>query len=119
MNPQDVFIVKGGVRSAPYGNRIGTKAFDGLKDFGGNREIEGKRSNPYNAGVQALKGSLYPANGRVAKLDILQNYLLACLFQSSGQIEEPEGHRETFANRVGRVDKQYAHGIKNLGSSPN
>jgi hypothetical protein len=51
----------------------------------------------------------------VAELDILQNYLLACLFQSSGQIEEPEGHCETFANRVGRVDKQYTHGIKNLG----
>jgi hypothetical protein len=39
---QDVFIVKGGVRSTPYGSRIGTKAFNGLKDFGGNREIERK-----------------------------------------------------------------------------
>jgi hypothetical protein len=111
MIPEDSFIVKGDVGATPYGNRIGTKAFDGLKDIGGDRKIERKRGDSHNPGIRALKGSLNPADGEAAKLYILQNHLMACFFQSSGQIEEPEGHGKTFANRIGRIDKQDAHGF--------
>jgi hypothetical protein len=117
MIPEDGFIAKGDVRSTPYGNRIGKKAFDGLKDPGGDRKIEGKRSHSHNLRVQALKGSLQSPDWRPAKLHILQNNLMACLFQSSGQIEEPEGHSKTFANRVGRIDKQYMHRLKEFRNS--
>jgi hypothetical protein len=111
MIPQDSFIVKGDVGSTPYGNRIGKKAFDRLKDPGGDRKIEGKRSDSHNLRVQALKGCLQSPDWRAAKLHILQNHPMACFFQSSAQIEEPEGHSKTFTNRIGRIDKQNAHEI--------
>jgi hypothetical protein len=111
MISQDGFIVKGDVGATPYGNGIGTKVFDGLKDLGGDWKIEGERSGPHNPRVQVLKGSLQSIDWRAAKLYILQNHLMPCLFQSSGQIEKPEGHSETFTNRIRRIDKQNAHGF--------
>jgi hypothetical protein len=110
MISQDGFIVKGNVGSPPYGNCIGEEALDGLKDLGGDRKIDGKGGDPDNPGSPTLQRSLHPADRRAAELYILQNCLMPCLFQSSGQIEEPKGHRETFTYRIGRIDKQNAHG---------
>ena len=47
----------------------------------------------------------------MTELNIFQEDLVPPFFQPGGQIEEPKGHGQAFADGIGGINEQYAHRI--------
>jgi hypothetical protein len=105
MIAEDVLVIKGNVGPSPYGDRPGIKALDRLKDFGGDGKVDGKGSDPYNLRAQAFKGLLDSAQRGAAELDIFQKYPVPRFFQPCPQVEQTQGHGETFTYRIRRINE--------------
>jgi hypothetical protein len=48
-------------------------------------------------------------NRRAAELKILQPDLMAFLLQAGSQVQKPQGHGQTLADRIRRVDQKDFH----------